>query len=328
MPFQRQARAFTLVELLVVIAIIGILVSLLLPAVQAAREAARAAGCQNNLRNVSLACLNYESSLRTLPPGFISQDTKTEAWGWSVFILPYLEEQSLYDRLGVEQRRLADLFVAAGGDLTSPEIALVQSHLAIYRCPADETPTLLPGSGPGDRHFRGNNTPKDFEPAASNYIGVKGFFDRRCYWPTGELCDNNGTFFGDSRVTMQRIEDGTSKTFLLGERDLRCQSGTWIGVRNPPGAGMYGSHMLIGRVSVRLNYPLNGAHNTCTEGFSSDHVGGAYFAMSDGSLRFVSEGIDFNNQGLDLVSGAGFPIPGLGVYQRLGVRDDGLPIDE
>jgi prepilin-type N-terminal cleavage/methylation domain-containing protein len=78
-------RGFTLVELLVVIAIIGVLVALLLPAVQAAREAARRAQCQSNLKNIALAVLNYESMKKELPPGFISQPTEVEAWAWSTF---------------------------------------------------------------------------------------------------------------------------------------------------------------------------------------------------------------------------------------------------
>src|SRR5689334_6749899 len=91
--------AFTLVELLVVIAIIGILVALLLPAIQAAREAARRAQCQNHLHNIAMAVLNYESANKKYPPGFVSQPSEEEAWGWAVFILPYLEEQGIYDRL-------------------------------------------------------------------------------------------------------------------------------------------------------------------------------------------------------------------------------------
>src|ERR1700761_9311018 len=94
-----RRSAFTLVELLVVIAIIGILVALLLPAIQAAREAARRAQCQNHIKKLALACLNYESSKKHLPPGFISDPTRTEAWAWSTFILPYIEEQALYDKL-------------------------------------------------------------------------------------------------------------------------------------------------------------------------------------------------------------------------------------
>src|SRR5215470_16209875 len=98
----RARRGFTLVELLVVIAIIGILVALLLPAIQAAREAARRAQCQNHMKNIALACLNYESAKKHLPPGFVSSPDSaraTEAWAWTTFALPNLEEQAIYDRL-------------------------------------------------------------------------------------------------------------------------------------------------------------------------------------------------------------------------------------
>src|SRR5262245_59952849 len=95
---------FTLVELLVVIAIIGILVALLLPAIQAAREAARRAQCQNHMKNIALACLNYESATKHLPPGFVSTGTGAIAsWCWASFALPYLEEQAVYDGLGVTE---------------------------------------------------------------------------------------------------------------------------------------------------------------------------------------------------------------------------------
>src|SRR5829696_74432 len=93
-------RAFTLVELLVVIAIIGILVALLLPAIQAAREAARRAQCQNHLKNIGLALQNYHSATKRFPKGYVSTGAGAiEAWAWSTFLLPYLEEQGIFDQL-------------------------------------------------------------------------------------------------------------------------------------------------------------------------------------------------------------------------------------
>ena len=95
-----RRNAFTLVELLVVIAIIGILVALLLPAIQAAREAARRAKCQSNLHNLALAVLNFESAKKRLPTGFLATGPGAiESWGWGVYILPYIEEQGIYDQL-------------------------------------------------------------------------------------------------------------------------------------------------------------------------------------------------------------------------------------
>ena len=91
---------------------------------------------------------------------------------------------------------------------------------------------------------------------------------------------------------------------------------------------MYGSYMLIARTSIKLNFPQTGNHNTCTEGFSSPHSGGAYFAMSDGAVRFISENIQFNNAGLSLTNASNFPSTSFGIYQRLGSRNDGLNLGE
>ncbi len=322
-PLSRSVRprgGFTLVELLVVIAIIAMLVTLLLPAVNAAREAARRTQCTNNVRNIALGLHNYHSAHGVFPPGFISQANRTEAWGWPTFTLPFLEEVALYDALGVSEQRLADLFIANRG-LESPGVRLTQTTLSLFRCASDSTPPLLPGSGPGDRHFRGLNTPAEYEPPTSNYMGLKGFHDNRCPEGDKQSCSNTGIFFGDSEVSIPKIVDGTSKTFMIGERDFRCKSGTWLGSRNPPGAGMFGSYMLIARTSIRFNFPLSGAHNTCTEGFSSAHQGGGFFAFCDGSVHFISSDIDFNN------GRGGYPNQEMGVYQRLGSRNDELVID-
>src|SRR6478752_9668219 len=95
-----RVRGFTLIELLVVIAIIGILVALLLPAIQAAREAARRAQCQNHLKNIGLALQNYHSATNHFPKGFVSTGAGAiEAWAWSTYLLPYIEEQAIYDQL-------------------------------------------------------------------------------------------------------------------------------------------------------------------------------------------------------------------------------------
>ncbi len=314
----RSRSAFTLVELLVVIAIIAMLVTLLLPAVQSAREAARRTQCTNNIRNLVLGLHNYHSANNVFPPGFVSQSNKMEAWGWSTYVLPFVEETGIYDALGVRQQRLADFFQENRPG--TPNFAAAVTPLPLFRCTSDVTPELLPGKSGGDRHFRGRNTPPGYEPPTSNYMGSKGFYDNRC--PVGDSigCKNTGIFYGDSKITIGKITDGTSKTFMLGERDFRCKAGTWIGARNPPGGGMFGSYMLIARTNLRFNFPLSGAHNTCTEGFSSAHEGGGNFAYADGSVHFLSDDIDFNN------GRGGFPNQLMGVYQRLGSRNDGLPV--
>lgn len=348
-------RGFTLVELLVVIAIIGVLVALLLPAVQAAREAARRAQCQSSIKNIALAILNYESANNELPVGVVGQPKDTEAWSWSTLTLPYLEQQSIYNSLRPSssyiappdgarsgKRNLADVLIAAK---TNPaELAPLQTPLSIFRCPSDDTPDTVPfdGSerssrttddGKWERHFNGINslqlTPQ-FTPSTSNYVGSRGFVDLPCTWGGDpRLCEGNGVFNGLVPVTLKQITDGTSSTFLLGERDSYCLSATWIGVRNPQGANMLGIGWSLGRVSVKLNHAETGNHDTCTEGFSSRHPGGANFASCDGSVTFISDDIEYNHAGnnkdlpVERFQGVQNGVT-IGAYQRLGVRNDEL----
>jgi prepilin-type processing-associated H-X9-DG protein len=348
------------VELLVVIAIIGVLVALLLPAVQAAREAARRASCTNNLKNIAIGLINYQDANKHFPIGVMPEGDPVEHWSWATLTLPYLEQQALYDRLNVSKRRLADLFKAAQTDPT--QLIPVQTPLAIFRCPSDTTPELVPSdgltttattkrltdTGAWERHFQGKYsksiTPM-FQPATSNYVGSKGFADHLCdgilghrvdgnFIPNMDLCDNNGVLHAGAGVAGKEITDGTSNTFLIGERDSYCLSATWIGVRNPAGADMNGMAWTLARVSIPLNSPETGAKDTCTEGFSSKHQGGAQFAYCDGSVHFINENIDSNlgsNVPLNLLL-SNFQAQGNGVavgtYQRLGIKDDGLTIGE
>lgn len=149
-----------------------------------------------------------------------------------------------------------------------------------------------------------------------------------------EVCANNGVFFADSQVGIEQITDGTTNTFMAGERHLRCLAGSWIGVRNPPGPDMYSSYYVLGRASLKINHPTTGSHNSCTEGFSSAHPSGAHFAMCDGSVRWVDEGIGFSNGGhrigdYNAYFAKDMENPGqLGLYQRLAIRNDGQSTGE
>ncbi len=135
----QKRRGFTLVELLVVIAIIAMLVTLLLPAVNAAREAARRAQCSNNLKQLCLGLQNYHSAHGQLPIGWITKENNQAEFGWPVFTLPFLEETGIYDALQVNTRRLWDV-------IRDPKSRhLVQTKLPLFDCPSDTTPDLLPG---------------------------------------------------------------------------------------------------------------------------------------------------------------------------------------
>jgi prepilin-type processing-associated H-X9-DG protein len=146
-------------------------------------------------------------------------------------------------------------------------------------------------------------------------------------------CEGNGVFQGLVPIKLKKISDGMSSTFMLGERDSYCLAATWIGTRNPAGANMYGAAWSLGRVSIKLNHPETGKHDTCTEGYSSKHPGGANFAFCDGSVDFISDDIEFDDAGNNKDSlAANFkpvnPTTGatIGVYQRLGIRNDDVAI--
>ena len=336
----RKKQAFTLVELLVVIAIIAMLVTLLLPAVQSARAAARRTQCTNNIRNLCLGILNFESSNGVLPVGWTvskngASPIHNEAeWAWTTYVLPFIEEQALYDRLGVNERRLYDV-------VRDPRLrTLAQTPLALYNCPEDESVELLRGGSnsfsgsaaqPVERHFRCRGCPgaPEFEPAKSNYMGVCGL------WDIFLLGKNNGVFYANSEVELGDITDGTSKTFAIGERDRRCRQGTWVGVRNAPGPDLWGSYFVRGRVSIRLNDPRPAANSeTCAEGFSSAHNGGGFFGFMDGHVAFISDDVEFGNGGLSSTqirnnnNPPAFDGRRLGVYQRLGSRNDNLGVGD
>ncbi len=314
---QTRPAAFTMVELLVVIAIISVLIALLLPAVQAAREAARRMQCQNRLKQIGLAMQNYHDSHKVFPPGYISVDVDYEEWGWPVFLLPYMERIPLYTELSINQNRLTELLTDAYGR------TLVETPLPEFRCPSDTTPDQLPKDL---RHFDGMGAPSGFEPGTSNYIGVCGLYNRADGTP------NNGVLFGNSKVTIRDVSDGTSRTFAVGERERDCGAGAWCGNRNPVGLTDFGAYYVQGRVSIKLNHPYNIGSDSCREGFSSPHSGGGNFLVCDGSVHFISETMRFSNAGIDVYDQSGTfdraQAHDLGLYQQLGIRNDGVPIRE
>lgn len=334
-----KRNGFTLVELLVVIAIIAMLVTLLLPAVQSARAAARRTQCQNNIRNLALGVLNYESAIGKLPPGWKGITANQGEWAWTSLTLPYLEDQALYDTLGVGSRRLHDVLTSGDPQL----LQVAATPIALFNCPSDESNENLRGrnsnrwGAPIERHFvcNGCPNPDDWTPAKSNYMGVCGMWDT--HGGSVKAQKNNGVFYGSSDISLAKITDGTSKTFMIGERDRRCRQGAWLGVRNPPGPDLWGSYFVRGRVSVRVNDPRDvdeHVSRSCSEGFSSSHVGGAFFAFADGHVQFIEDGISYANGGVNegqIHNRNGAPSydpQRLGLYQRFGIRNDGASLGE
>ncbi len=269
-----QRTGFTLVELLVVITIIGILVALLLPAVQSAREAARRTKCFNNLKQVALAIHNYHDSLQMFPSGWIGDDPNTKlpwaeghsGWGWNAMLLPFLEQSTLHDGI--------DFNYAVGHTRNRGQ---VQATIDTLRCPSDTNKKLfeLPISG---------GSPLTL--TISNYVGNFGTVELEDYEnaPPGVLAVGDGFFHHNSRLRIADIKDGTSHTLAVGERNSRRGFSTWPGV-------VSGADEAMARVVGVADHVPNDAH-THFEDFSSEHPSGANFAFADGSVQLIHENID------------------------------------
>lgn len=245
---------FTLVELLVVIAIIGILVALLLPAVQAAREAARRAQCQSNIKNVTMAVLTYESSRKVMPRGMNFPKTLESSIGylgifnanWIITILPNLEEQPLYDSFDLTKRINDNAAPLASNRNYNAR----GTPIAVLLCPSDGNNRILYQGSGGSPH--GGNW------ARTNYAGNAGGAYLFATCNPMELCafgpdspgwmsdKRRGVMGPNTSVAFRRITDGTSKTILvreirtgLTERDSR---GVWaLGHAGASLLAMYGS---------------------------------------------------------------------------------------
>ena len=298
---RKGRNGFTLVELLVVIAIIGILVGLLLPAVQAAREAARRMSCSNNLRQVTLALHNYESALKTFPPGFISRVTGTwsgqsndgipEAGpGWSMYamLLPFIEQSSLHSSID---------FNRSIGD---PIHQVARSTpIAMYRCPSDTWSgrvTVWP------------LTIGLTDLAPTSYVSCLGGgnpADAPRYSAMYEEAGFNGMFHRNRPVAMRDILDGTSNTIGIGERASMFSPNSWTGVI-PTGTTVFSPEIASKRSQVvgftrRPAITMTTVHvrsggpnspNGSPGGFWSPHQGGAFFSLMDGSTQFIATNID------------------------------------
>jgi len=286
---------FTLVELLVVIAIIGILVALLLPAVQSAREAARRMQCGNNLKQMGLAVLNYESNNGLLPPGGITNgpccDTKSGA-NWAIAILPQLEQQALYDKYD---------FTKFNED---PENAFVrETAVEAYVCPSDiDTDKVdMPESGPGNtiNYRRGSYRASTGLGDGQNDSWVAPHNQGSAF---GLEADTRGAMYNIGhlsygQVAISEIRDGTSNTLLIGEqatvtnpRRRTFWAYTWAA---------YSMSEVTSESRILLNdyercVAIGGSPHACKRMWSSMHPGAMQFVLCDGSVHTLSTNIDVN----------------------------------
>jgi prepilin-type N-terminal cleavage/methylation domain-containing protein/prepilin-type processing-associated H-X9-DG protein len=243
--------AFTLIELLVVIAIIAVLIGLLLPAVQKVRDAAARTQCQNKLKQLALACHNYESANNVLPPagmnyGFCAgangERQVLNMAGW-VLVLPYVEQQGLYSQLDLKQAFCDVIWDNAGairntnGDYSVPpwsggttqNIPLMNTRLSIFECPSDpgpreSTPQNMPNrygaQGPASSGLSGQRTNYDFITRAGEDFGT-------CNWQRNQPPGNRYMFGENSRTKISDVKDGTSNTFMIGETTVEPRCNGW-----------------------------------------------------------------------------------------------------
>ena len=292
-----RKRGFTLVELLVVIAIIGILIALLLPAVQAAREAARRSQCSNNMKQFGLALHNYHDTFKRFPPASINSTVGPggEALSCWVLILPFMEQAALHD-----------IWDFNYGHLDSANYDANHTPVDGYFCPSRSRPTKMGADNPADQYA---------SSAYGDYAVCAG---------TGH-CNSGTTFywkglFGQNSTTAFRdILDGTSNTLAIGEK--RTEQATLTSAQY-----RWGYH-----ATRTVNYPMNvdvvpdakysiptstggtvagtsAAWNDWWANFGGPHPGGVQFLLADGSVSFLSETIEFDT------------------YQYLGDKADGNPV--
>ena len=291
-----STRGFTLIELLVVIAIISVLIALLLPAVQASREAARRCQCVNNLMQIGIALKSYENSFESLPSGVVNPTGPiVDApvgyhFGWIAQILPYLDARPLHRKLDFN----VGVYAPENG---SARAVMLKSLI----CPSSPGPFRMAPIGP--------TAPAWGDPALTSYAGCHNDIE------TPIDAKNNGVLFLNSHVRYEDIEDGSSNTIFVGEKALEVTqlgwaSGTRSTLRNmgwlvnakllsgpPAAANVATADDLVeaaeGKAAAKPGVQGAGdAPRPIVGGFASNHPGGANFVLGDGAVRFVKNTIN------------------------------------
>jgi prepilin-type processing-associated H-X9-DG protein len=298
---QQKRRGFTLVEFLVVAGCSLVLVGLLTPSLESARSAARKAQCKNNMKQLGIAMHNYHETFGVFPPGWVANHRQPNSgfkFGWQTFILPFLEEGPLYRQINFSVP-------------TKTPMKLLQKRIAVYRCPVDVTPDINPiRSKYGTSNYSGNYGVNTFRTPKlellTNWMATR----RTKNWPGQRAVpkSTNGIFHWSSSVRFRDITDGTSNTFMLGERSAYSGSGIWPGVAS-------NEYVNDALTNCAPGNEINGS----TRAFSSFHGKGAHFLLCDGSARFISQNISsvFDVENREL-----------GLYQKLSIRNDGQVVGE
>ena len=303
-----KRHGFTLVELLVVITIIGILISLLLPAVQAAREAARRTQCGNNVKQICLALLNYDSAVACFPPGALNTNSTSSDYTtyprttWPIHLFPFMEQQNLYGRIDFS------LPAGVGGALWT--------NSAMCQGAGAPTAVVIPGmlcpsDGVGGTVHHHEGVPGDF--ARGNYAGFFGNLDYGSAFPPTATGHKAAAFSVNRVVRIADIRDGTSNTMAIGETLTGTNSSEdyrgvfWydhagcsqIYTKFTPNASSSDVFLSMWCTSTTnqpdQNLPCTaGASNdsTDTAASRSRHPGGVHVGLCDGSVHFVSNSVE------------------------------------
>lgn len=291
-------QAFTLIELLVVIAIIGILIGLLLPAVQKVREAANRLRCANNLKQLSLALHNFHLSYGAFPKA----GKRTNELSWHVFILPYIEQDNLFRKFNLAP----GAYCGSGGTGPMKNQHAITNSVKTFMCPTSPAdrmfltsphyanpPELVGGMPPYTTHYYGVMGPKGTNPASGqpypwSNVGSHGGFALDGIFMVDTATTSTSTTI-DPGCTVTDIIDGSSNTLMLGEMSwFNGITGTryrsWV-------RGCDVSLVCAGcrNVTNGINSPSIAVFNDMA--FGSQHMGGANFAFGDGSVRFIQSNI-------------------------------------
>lgn len=322
---RRVRSGFTLIELLVVIAIIAILIALLLPAVQQAREAARRSQCKNNLKQIGLAMHNYHDTSKVLPPGIINGGpvSSTARFPFSLnhtahtMILPYLDQAPLYNKFDFNiasgPAQHASGAPVWGWDPNSTNAAAVANILSVYACPSDDAPILYSYTNASNGHYLTTNAGTTNYILCTAHIAESSTGEWQAYrtstvtLPSGQVVRWRAAFGTNSSARISDMRDGSSNTVIVGEtRQLHISSTytpVWGSARH---TGQFG-RVVGSDQRYRINasgheFCCNGSSTWCCSqppelpyawGFASSHEGGAHFLLGDGSVRFISENINF-----------------------------------
>jgi prepilin-type processing-associated H-X9-DG protein/prepilin-type N-terminal cleavage/methylation domain-containing protein len=279
-PYAYQKRAFTILELLVVVAIIGALLSMLFPALMAAREAARCMQCKNSLREIGVAIQQHHDAVKKLPEAWRVSTDKFSGYGWAIALLPYLEEAALAKGINFNV------------PVSAPQNEVTRNtDVSIMRCPSDiSDPTfdLLPE--PPSHVFSKSSAKADSMPSDSvslvrlpsaNYVGVFGTLEADETFPAPA---GDGPIVSNRTVRITDLRRGASHTIIVGERPAAMVPSTWFGVN------FKGEDAACRLVGSAITSPNCEPCDECE--FGSRHSGGSNFAWADGHVTLVHNDID------------------------------------